>query len=36
VAKAGEFVNRKEVNRLVPDAEKIQFVEMDNLGAKAR
>ena len=35
MAKAGEFVNRKGVYPPVPDADKIQFVEMDNLGEKA-
>jgi hypothetical protein len=35
VAKAGEFLNRKGVYPPVPDADKIQFVEMDNLGEKA-
>jgi len=34
MAKAGEFVNRKGVYPPVPDAEKIQFVEMDDLGEK--
>jgi len=34
VAKAGEFVNRKGVYPPVPDADKIQFVEMDDLGEK--
>ena len=32
MAKAGEFVNRKGVYPPVPDADKIQFIEMDNLG----
>jgi iron(III) transport system substrate-binding protein len=35
MAKAGEFVNRKGVFPPVPDADKIQFVEMDDLGEKA-
>ena len=35
VAKAGEFVDLKEVYPPVPDADKIQFVEMDDLGEKA-
>jgi len=35
MAKAGEFVNRKGVYPPVPDADKIQFVEMDDLGEKA-
>jgi iron(III) transport system substrate-binding protein len=35
MAKAGEFVNRKGVYPPVPDAEKIQFIEMDDLGEKA-
>jgi hypothetical protein len=35
VAKAGEFVNLKGVYPPVPDADKIQFVEMDDLGEKA-
>jgi hypothetical protein len=35
VAKAGEFVDLKEVYPPVPDADKIQIVEMDNLGEKA-
>ncbi len=34
MAKAGEFVNRKGVFPPVPDADKIQFVEMDDLGEK--
>lgn len=34
MAKAGEFVNRKGVYPPVPDADKIQFVEMDDLGEK--
>jgi iron(III) transport system substrate-binding protein len=34
MAKAGEFVNRKSVYPPVPDADKIQFVEMDDLGEK--
>lgn len=32
MAKAGEFVNRKGVYPPVPDADKIKFVEMDDLG----
>lgn len=32
MAKAGEFVNRKGVFPPVPDADKIKFVEMDDLG----
>jgi iron(III) transport system substrate-binding protein len=32
MAKAGEFVNRKGVYPPVPDADKIRFVEMDDLG----
>ena len=35
MAKAGEFVDLKEVYPPVPDADKIQFVEMDDLGEKA-
>ena len=35
VAKAGEFVNRKEFARRSPMQTKIQFVEMDDLGEKA-
>jgi hypothetical protein len=35
VAKAGEFVDLKEVYPPVPDADKIQIVEMDDLGEKA-
>jgi hypothetical protein len=35
VAKAGEFVDLKEVYPPVPDADKIQFVETDDLGEKA-
>jgi iron(III) transport system substrate-binding protein len=35
MAKAGEFVNRKGVYPPVPDADKIQFIEMDDLGEKA-
>jgi hypothetical protein len=35
VAKAGEFVNRKEIYLPVLDKDKIQFVEMDDLGEKA-
>jgi iron(III) transport system substrate-binding protein len=34
MAKAGEFVNRKGIYPPVPDADKIQFVEMDDLGEK--
>ena len=34
MARAGEFVNRKGVYPPVPDADKIQFVEMDDLGEK--
>jgi hypothetical protein len=34
MTKAGEFVNRKGVFPPVPDADKIQFVEMDDLGEK--
>lgn len=34
MAKAGEFVNRKGVYPPVPDADKIQFIEMDDLGEK--
>jgi iron(III) transport system substrate-binding protein len=34
MAKAGEFVNRKGVFPPVPDADKIQFVEMDDMGEK--
>lgn len=34
MAKAGEFVNRKGVYPPVPDADKVQFVEMDDLGEK--
>lgn len=34
MAKAGEFVNRNGVYPPVPDADKIQFVEMDDLGEK--
>lgn len=33
--RAGEFVDLKEVYPPVPDADKIQFVEMDDLGEKA-
>ena len=35
MAKAGEFVKLKGVYPPVPDADKIQFVEMDDLGEKA-
>jgi iron(III) transport system substrate-binding protein len=35
MAKAGEFVNRKGVFPPVPDADKIQFIEMDDLGEAA-
>jgi iron(III) transport system substrate-binding protein len=35
MAKAGEFVNRKGVYPPVPDADKIKFVEMDDLGEQA-
>ena len=35
MAKAGEFVDEKEVYPPVPDADKIQFIEMDDLGEKA-
>jgi len=35
VAKAGEFVNLKGVYPPVPDTDKIEFVEMDDLGEKA-
>jgi hypothetical protein len=35
VAKAGEFVDLKEVYPPVPDADKIQIVEMDDLSEKA-
>jgi ABC-type Fe3+ transport system substrate-binding protein len=34
MAKAGEFVNRKGIYPPLPDADKIQFVEMDDLGEK--
>jgi iron(III) transport system substrate-binding protein len=34
MAKAGEFVNRKGIYPPVPDADKIEFVEMDDLGEK--
>jgi iron(III) transport system substrate-binding protein len=34
MAKAGEFVNRKGVYPPVPGADKIEFVEMDDLGEK--
>ena len=34
MAKAGEFVNRKGIYPPVPDADKIQFVEMDDLGER--
>jgi iron(III) transport system substrate-binding protein len=34
MAKAGEFVNRKGIYPPVPDADKIQFVEMHDLGEK--
>jgi hypothetical protein len=34
MAKAGEFVNRKGVYPPVPNADKIQFVEMDDIGEK--
>jgi hypothetical protein len=35
LAKAGEFVNLKGVYPPVPDTDKIEFVEMDDLGEKA-
>jgi hypothetical protein len=34
MANAGEFVNHKGIYPPVPDADKIQFVEMDALGEK--
>ncbi|TAJ76773.1 extracellular solute-binding protein [bacterium] len=34
MAKMGEFVNRKGVHPPLPDADKIQFVEMEDLDAK--
>jgi hypothetical protein len=34
MAKLGEFVNRKGVYPPLPDADKIQFVEMVDLGRK--
>ena len=35
MAKAGEFVNRKGIYPPVPDADKIQFVEMDDLARRS-
>ena len=35
LAKQGEFVNRKGIYPPIPDAEKIQFVEMHDLDSKA-
>jgi ABC-type Fe3+ transport system substrate-binding protein len=35
LAKAGEFVNRKGIYPPIPDADKIQFVEMYDLDSKA-
>jgi hypothetical protein len=34
LAKEGEFVNRKGIYPPIPDADKIQFVEMYDLDAK--
>jgi iron(III) transport system substrate-binding protein len=34
IAKLGEFVNRKGINPPIAEADKIQFVEMDNLDTK--
>jgi len=34
LAKQGEFVNRRGIKSSIPDAEKIQFVEMNDLDAK--
>jgi hypothetical protein len=36
LAKAGEFVNLKGVYPPVPDTDKIEFVEMDDLGEPTR